>query len=114
MLELILNLSVIFVPFLAFLAYMVWDRRRLGRPTAGASSAHQGTGVQRRKITVGFSLIAATMGVWEFVSPRAPPFSGRWGWLWTWAHSHLGQGGIALIWLAISAALLAAAYFGRK
>lgn len=118
MLDLLVNLLVLFAPFLALLAFMAWDRKQIGRPAIGKPSGPEDkvetNATLRRKLLAGLSIVAATMGVVQWMNPKAPPFSGRWGWLEAWAHSQLGQGGVAWIWFAAGAMLFAAAYFGRE
>ncbi|CAN7711907.1 hypothetical protein [Variovorax sp. LjRoot178] len=117
MLLLLLDLLPFFAPFLALLAFMVWDRKRMGRPKEGSPSTLQARGGwegrQKWQLWAGMGCVAAAMGAVEWMNPKRPPFSGRWGWLETLAHSQFGQGGIAWIWFAAGAMLFAAAFISR-
>lgn len=112
MLLLLLDLLPFFAPFLALLAFMVWDRRRIERPNSPPAIRGEGQleASQKWKFLAGLGCVAAALGAAEWMNPKLLPFSGRWGWLETLAHSHFGQGGIAWIWFAASAMLFAAAF----
>ena len=117
MLLLLVDLLPFFVPFLALLAFMAWDRKRMGSPKEGSPSKLEGVGGleggQKWKALAGMGCVAVVMGAAEWMNPKRPPFSGRWGWLETMAHSQFGQGGIAWIWFAAGAMFFAAAFVSR-
>lgn len=117
MLLLFADLLPFFIPFLALLAFIFWDRKRLGRPKGGPPSKLEGASGpgsgQRWKLLAGMASVAAAMGAAEWMNPKRPPFSGRWGWLEIMAHSQFGQGSIAWIWFAVGAMLFAAAFINR-
>lgn len=59
-----------------------------------------------------FGLLALS----DWVSPKQPPFSGKWGWLYSWAYSAFGPYGIVGLEAVVAGLLLAVgvAYWFRR
>jgi hypothetical protein len=99
-----------------FLAFVVWDRRRMQRaPTRALPRDAPAQGWSARPLLVwpvqaGLSLCAASLAVSELLAPSQPPFTGRRSWLYSSLHSQFGTFGIALFWLAICLVLLVLAF----
>ena len=98
------------IALLLFLAFIVWDRRRLAKT---ASSQHSQAPLIRKSHgrALGFSgiaLMTVVMALHELFYPRLPPFTGRWAFVHEFAHS-VGPYGLALYWALLATAFALAA-----
>jgi hypothetical protein len=62
------------------------------------------------KAVLALGLVVGAVGIHEVVEPRRPPFTGKLSFVFQLAYSAVGELGPALVWFALSAAVLAAAF----
>ncbi len=65
---------------------------------------------ERALAQLGIGACFCLLALSDWISPKQPPFTGKWGWLYSWAHSNFGEFGA--VWLELGIAMLLFALAG--
>ena len=97
---------------LAFLAFVVWDRRRLENekvvpvPREVMDKGFSPSGLAKWKLWAGCSAIPAMLGASQLLDPMKPPFTGRWSWLESLLYFNFGPRGMGTFHCLVALGML--------
>ncbi|WP_093382712.1 hypothetical protein [Variovorax sp. OV329] len=103
---------VVIVLLLCFLAFLLWDRRRLGNAEVQPLSREQmkkgfaPSAALAWPVSMGMGVVGVTLAYLEWRSPSQRPYSGRWAWLHELVYQAFGPHGLAGFFAAVGVFLI--------
>lgn len=98
---------ILILLLLCFLAFFLWDRKRLSNPAVRPLPREQmekgftPAAVLGWPVWIGLGLISVTLAIAEWQSPSRPPYSGRWAWFNEAIYQAFGPNGNAGFFLVL-------------
>lgn len=101
------ELAILFVPLLSFLAFFLWDRRRLNKPVVRPMARERmdkgvvPTATLGWPVSIVVGLLALSLAFAQWQAPTPRPYSGRWALLAEAIFQSFGPNGMAGVFLAV-------------